>query len=875
MNLNSGEKQQRIFTLKNLYFLVLLSLAAWALLGYATMTAGIKNNEGYAELINLSGKQRMLSQRTALLTARVYANKDFDLAAEREQLIKLMREDFQYIQEHLPSEYMKSLYFDQPTAISVQVQDYLTLLESAPGEHYAEYVEKVFAFSSKLLPSLDYAVSEFQKESESRTAELKTRESFILLGTLLTLLIEAMFIILPVFQRMAMRENKFETLFNLIPFPIAYVNKDGQLYRRNQEFVKQTGYDQKLVPDTETWLHKVCLSSACREEIAARWKAHLEQAPHNHDIIKSDLYEIRFQDGSVHQVMVGGRIYEQGYIVTLFDVTEEVALKSELEKTSNQLKQAQSIAQLGSWTFDFKNNQLNWSDEIYRIFGIDSKQFLPTYDSFLKVIHPDDVDKVNQSFDRSVKDKTPYRIEHRLLMDDGRIKYVLEHGRTNYDEDGNPQLAIGAVLDITEQKKLQLKLDKEREKYKSILSLSSDGLFIMNPFDGRLIEHSEMVGKLLGYTNHELKDLDVLDWDKGVQTIEDFQELTKHIDFEPVHFERFHTRKDGTSYLASITAVKITIDGEAFLSASVRDITDQKANEILIQKQNQELDIALKRNVKALDIINDYVMTSTSDLQGRFTHVSQALCKLSGYSREELIGQRHSIFKSGEMSELFYRELWSTISNGKIWNGEIKNRAKDGQYFWLDTRIIPEFKDGKLVEYQAVAHDITYQKLMQVRSEHDPLTSIYNRNKLNDFLLQEMLRIKRYENRFSMILIDIDHFKSVNDDYGHNVGDKVLVSFAEILKNTVRESDIAGRWGGEEFIVFCTETKLEDAVVLAEKLRAKIAEYEFDVIGKKTASFGVAEYRATDDAESFINRADAALYQAKENGRNRVVAQRK
>ena len=152
----------------------------------------------------------------------------------------------------------------------------------------------------------------------------------------------------------------------------------------------------------------------------------------------------------------------------------------------------------------------------------------------------------------------------------------------------------------------------------------------------------------------------------------------------------------------------------------------------------------------------------------------------------------------------------------------------------------------------------------------DRLTGLYNRLKLDQDLADEFNRCQRSGGRFSIILLDIDHFKSVNDTYGHPVGDQVLVGVARLLAEGVRKVDIVGRWGGEEFLVICPDTGIDGARVIADKLRQMIAAHEFDVVGNKSGSFGVAELKLEDTVSNLISRADQALYRAKENGRNRV-----
>ena len=152
----------------------------------------------------------------------------------------------------------------------------------------------------------------------------------------------------------------------------------------------------------------------------------------------------------------------------------------------------------------------------------------------------------------------------------------------------------------------------------------------------------------------------------------------------------------------------------------------------------------------------------------------------------------------------------------------------------------------------------------------DQLTGLYNRLRMNQTLEEERLRNVRFATDFCVMLLDVDKFKSVNDSFGHPVGDQVLVGIASVLRASVREVDILGRWGGEEFLVVCPETTLDGALVLAEKLRLAINAQEFSKVGHKSASFGVAMFRTGETLTETIARADAALYKAKQDGRNRV-----
>jgi len=163
---------------------------------------------------------------------------------------------------------------------------------------------------------------------------------------------------------------------------------------------------------------------------------------------------------------------------------------------------------------------------------------------------------------------------------------------------------------------------------------------------------------------------------------------------------------------------------------------------------------------------------------------------------------------------------------------------------------------------------------LEVLSVTDRLTGLFNRRKLDEVLEEETVRCKRYGVVFSVIIIDIDHFKHVNDTHGHGVGDMVLAELAAILRVHSREADSLARYGGEEFVIVCSHSGLDGATAHAERIRAAVAAHTFPVVGQVTASFGVAACCESDTAETLLARADAALYRAKTAGRNRVEADR-
>lgn len=163
-------------------------------------------------------------------------------------------------------------------------------------------------------------------------------------------------------------------------------------------------------------------------------------------------------------------------------------------------------------------------------------------------------------------------------------------------------------------------------------------------------------------------------------------------------------------------------------------------------------------------------------------------------------------------------------------------------------------------------------KELETMAMIDALTGLNNRFTLDETMARELHKAERYQRPLSLALLDVDHFKQVNDNHGHHIGDQVLKKLAGLLRENVRESDVPGRWGGEEFLIICPETDREGVRVLADNLRKRIETQPFPVVGRITASLGVTTYAEADTAESLLQRADKGLYQAKAQGRNRVEA---
>ncbi len=291
----------------------------------------------------------------------------------------------------------------------------------------------------------------------------------------------------------------------------------------------------------------------------------------------------------------------------------------------------------------------------------------------------------------------------------------------------------------------------------------------------------------------------------------------------------------------------------------------------LVLQRTAELDQANTELARYIRIVDQYVISSQTDIKGLITKVSSAFSRTTGYSSNELIGRSHSIVRHEDTDSETFEAMWSELKQGNVWSGICKNQKKDGSDYWLEFNIDPIVdQNKKTIGYLSVGQDITDKKRIEHLSITDKLTGLYNRLHLDTVLENEVKRISRYGGSLSVILCDIDYFKSVNDKYGHLQGDNVLSSIAHLLKNNSRSTDVVGRWGGEEFLIVCPNTTLASATLVAEKLRETISSFEFPVIGVQTCSFGVAEATEKCLVTDIVSAADIALYEAKKSGRNKV-----
>jgi diguanylate cyclase (GGDEF)-like protein/PAS domain S-box-containing protein len=327
-------------------------------------------------------------------------------------------------------------------------------------------------------------------------------------------------------------------------------------------------------------------------------------------------------------------------------------------------------------------------------------------------------------------------------------------------------------------------------------------------------------------------------------------------------------RQGGEEFPIELSISTLTLNGQVHALGLIRDITERK--------QVEARDHLL---VSALEAVGNGVVIT--DAQARIEWTNAAFETLTGYTRDEAIGhQPAELVKSGRQTPIFYEAMWRTLLAGDTWRGEVINKRKDGSLYHEELIITPVKDEAKVTRhFVAVKQDISERKRMETELREsattDFLTGLSNRRHFMARMEEQLARVQRQITlQTAVLMVDLDHFKRVNDSHGHGVGDALLRHVAGLMREDLRKIDSVGRLGGEEFAFLLPGNDLAGARVLAERLRQKIEAMPLMQQAQLipvTVSIGMAAMLATDTStDQALARADQALYRAKAGGRNRV-----
>ncbi len=601
------------------------------------------------------------------------------------------------------------------------------------------------------------------------------------------------------------------------------------------------------------------------------------------------------------------------WLCTGTDIHESHLLTQELIMSQDRLKEAEKLGSLGIWDF-IPTQESFWSDNMFRLMGMSPSSPVPSIEKFMSMVQPEFRSQLSAFHESMISNGETKSITFDVKREDGEIRTIFAKAAANITETGFLQVR-GFNQDITDSIALEAKFEILAKSRQALLDSAAVGILLVDP-SGNIKSVNRRLQDMLGYEEHDLigqyspeiffehterERLALkLPGSEDMTPVERFRSMAKILASSKEPLRTRYLSKTGVPIPVRITLSSF-LEDDAKASGYVIVVEDlthivQMEHDLIEQKKMLDgIFTALPGMIYLFDLVNQ----SNKFASGNLTH-------LLGYSAEEVqeMGDQllPRIVHPDDMPGIASaREHLYRAKDGEVIEVVYRLRHKSGEYRWVMSRdqIFERRHNGAPLISFGVCLDVTEFKLAEMRllaesveraelavqlevqqyelelqkvdlaklAATDGLTGIPNNRTFHEHLAAE---IENPKGPLSLLFIDVDEFKSYNDEFGHPAGDLVLKQLAELMRLHLREEDFAARYGGEEFAIILPNTPQEVAVEFAEKLRETVAAKKFEM-QKVTLSIGVALLKASEDKKSFLLRADRALYLSKAAGRDCVT----
>jgi diguanylate cyclase (GGDEF)-like protein/PAS domain S-box-containing protein len=521
------------------------------------------------------------------------------------------------------------------------------------------------------------------------------------------------------------------------------------------------------------------------------------------------------------------------------------------------------IANAGVGIYIVQDSKFVYVSELYqKITGYADKELLGEYS--LKYIYPDDREKVRYQAIKCLKKESFKPYEYRFIRKDNELRHILETVSPIMFKD--ERAALGSFMDISERKMME-------EKYRSILENIQEGYFEVD-LAGNFTFFNDSVCRTLGYSMEELMGMNNRLYIPDKEAAKNVFYAYSQVYQTGIPLKEFGwniIRKDGAKrYIeGSISLLKDSSNKVIGFRGVTHDVTERKQAEVALRQSEEKYRSILENIQEAYFEV---------DLAGNFTFFNDSLCRVTGCSRDELIGNNYKLFSDKEnIKNVFiaFNHVYRTGEPTEGFNWMIVR--KDGSKRYIEASVsLKKDSSGSPAGFKGVIRDITERKRIEQElnhmATHDALTGLPNRLMFSQLLDHAIQSAHRNKRQLAVLFIDLDRFKIINDSLGHDAGDQLLEEIALRFRQTLRNVDVVGRLGGDEFIILIEDFQdMHQVETLAHKILATVIK-PMVLAGEEcrvTASIGISVYpRDGQDEQSLMKNADIAMYFAKEAGKN-------
>ncbi|HJV74702.1 MAG TPA: PAS domain-containing protein, partial [Noviherbaspirillum sp.] len=602
-------------------------------------------------------------------------------------------------------------------------------------------------------------------------------------------------------------------------------------------------------------------------------------------------FRLRHKDGSYHWFLVRGVALEDypGHatklIFTQCDVTERKVTEKRLREQAEELRLALRVGRSGSFQWNAQTGEHRWSTEILSLYGLKPEEFGGKDPDWLACLLPEDRHGAMTAVERSLKNGE-YTAEFRIRRrNDGALRWIRARGQVFFDEEGTPRRMVGVNVDVTEQRRIQDELEESKARLEAVLDSLQEGVVIFD-LGGHVLDVNPAALDIMRYgkpddAQRPVRDyadtFELLSLDGRIVPVEEWP-LNRVLHGESLtDYELVVRRKDdGGTIVTRFNGVPVRdANGQMILGVlTLTDVSDRKRAEWALQESERRLGLALRASRSAV--------WEADVTTGKLLPADDLLFTMLGYAPDDLIRIDDWIARIHGEDQPRIVQVLDDVVQGKqdgYFGVELRYRAQDGGWRWILCQIVAAERDrhGKAARLVGTHTDITDRKLAEERArdaaQHDPLTGLPNRALVFEYGSHLLAAAQRSRGRAALLFIDLDRFKPINDQYGHEVGDRVLQEVGMRLVDCIRHQDLVGRLGGDEFVIVLAHpgTGRHQAAIVAQKVIDSISRpFRIDTLELSISpSIGISYYpEHADSIEALIRTADLAMYHAKQSGRS-------